>query len=68
MLPYSLKNGATVIQEKTTSDKNVALVLAFITNASYAYVTWKLDKDGNVYWGHYFRSLEEAQSDFNERT
>jgi hypothetical protein len=33
------------------------------------YVTWKLDSEGNAYFGHYYQdSLVKAVEDFAERT
>lgn len=31
------------------------------------YVTWKVDSAGNCFLGHYFRTLEEAKTDFIQR-
>lgn len=61
-----LKNGATVIayREKEKGDR---VVLAMHEDAPY--VTWRMDTEGNTFWGHYFTQdgLAHAVADFNER-
>ncbi len=36
-------------------------------NTQTPYVTWRIDEEGNCYWGHYAVDLTEAHKDYNER-
>lgn len=63
----TLKNGATVM----TIDSTKRLVLA---ETDRDYVTWRMDQEGNCFWGHYFPrrgddndALTDAISDYNKR-
>jgi hypothetical protein len=55
-----LNNGAVVIEQKGD------VVLAR-WDRDGKYVTWKVDNEGNAYWGHYFTALSDAVADFNKR-
>ena len=55
----TLKNGATIIQQSGDT------VLAKWKKKEY--VTWKIDSEGNCYWGHYTNDILEAIKDFQER-
>lgn len=59
-----LKNGADILQDLTTP--NYRLVLAKWTGA-HQYVTWRVDDDGNCYWGHYFDNEHRARADLYQR-
>jgi hypothetical protein len=61
----TLKNGATEIARLVTGDKIV--VLAKRDTDYEPYVTWRMDADGNCYWGHYFATHNEATADFISR-
>jgi hypothetical protein len=56
----TLQNGATLIAQIDST------VLAKLNGQ---FVTWKIDSEGNCYWGHYFtaRELAAAINDFNLR-
>lgn len=56
-----LKNGTTLIERRGD------VVLAK-TDGAQPYATWKIDGDGNTYWGHYFDDLIEAVDDFVRRS
>ena len=55
----TLNNGATEIERSGNT------VLA---KWGKGYVTWKIDSDGNCYWGHYFEEdFESAAEDYQAR-
>ena len=61
-----LKNGTTLIETRIVGD--CAIVLADCGAARYhRYATWKMNKDGETFWGHYFHTIVEAAQDFAER-
>lgn len=53
-----LPNGATV--ERHYQDADTVVVMCRTVDGNY--VTWRLDPDGNAYWGHYFREDEEREA------
>lgn len=55
-----LKNGASVI------DRDGSVVLAK-TTGHLPYVTWRINEDGDCFWGNYFASLSAADADFRDR-
>ena len=57
-----LKNGAEVLLH----NKLHGVVLA--KWHSDPYVTWKMDREGNTYWGHYFDNYSDAFQDYLRRT
>lgn len=45
-----------------------AFVLRVREDAYHPYVThWRNDEVGGYIWGHYFKTLAEAEADFDER-
>ena len=62
-----LPNGAEVLVIKQKA-YNHAIVLALQTREDRKeYVTWAIDVDSSAYWGHYFKTYEQAYEDFRER-
>ena len=62
----TLKNGAYILE----IDHDRGIVLAHIPNNDYTpYATWAFSKPdaSDTYWGHYFASISEAHSDYQER-
>jgi hypothetical protein len=59
-----LKNGATVIESTTIGKDTIVLAK---TSGYHPFVTWRVDAEGNAYWGHYFAHKEEAEEDFIDR-
>lgn len=54
-----LKNGATEIARIEIDGKIV--VMAKRDDSSYEpFATWRMDEEGNTYWGHYFKTHNEA--------
>lgn len=43
------------------------IVMYKIDNGYTPYVTWVEADNGDRYWGHYFRTWNEARIDFNAR-
>ena len=60
-----LKNGATEIA-RIEINGDIA-VMAKRDDSYQPYVTWRMDNDGNCYWGHYFATHNEAAADLLER-
>ena len=59
-----LKNGAVILEH----DPATGSVLASWDKGNRTeYVTWRVDDDGNAYWGHYFDSVTDAADDFKKR-
>ena len=57
-----LKNGADLIEQRGD------VVLAkFRVGKCSSFATWKMDTEGNCYWGHYFDDIKAAVADFNQR-
>ncbi len=67
--PEILKNGATVIaRRESTNKKSETDVVLALTASVQPYVTWLCDpQSAECYWGHYFYSLSEALEDFETR-
>lgn len=61
----TLANGATVLKVQETYD-------GWIVLAAYRgvqpFVTWRVNPDGDSYWGHYFADVLDAHEDFLVRT
>lgn len=54
----TLNNGATVLRKIGTF---------VLCEWRGEHVTWKVDTEGNAYWGHYFQNYSDALNDFNLR-
>lgn len=65
-LPKVLPNGCELLAFKQNLNGN-RIVLAKTCFGIHDYATWACDEEFNTYWGHYFRTLEEAQADFVTR-
>lgn len=62
----TLKNGATEIARIEINGKIV--VMAKRDDSSYEpFATWRMDEEGNTYWGHYFKTHNEAVTDMLAR-
>jgi hypothetical protein len=61
-----LKNGATALHFLQRSDDK-QLVLACWDDHHHRFVTWRLDKDGNTFLGHYFDNINDAMNDLMTR-
>jgi hypothetical protein len=62
-LPYE----HTVIYRHQADDRTVVLVRSNYECAVQPFVTYRVDKDGNCYWGHYLRNLVDAVEDYKAR-
>lgn len=56
---HMLKNGARVIESKQVT-KDSWLAICYWENNPQPYVVWRLDNDGNAYWGDYYNYLDNA--------
>ena len=66
MRDNTLQNGAIVLEDYTAPDET-GVVLAFWNRKVHPYVTWRTDKEGNTFLGHYFKTFEEAAFDLRKR-
>jgi hypothetical protein len=64
--PKVLPNGAKVLDYKIYANGNIVALCEFGVGY-HPFVTWRLDEEGNAFWGHYFDNAEEAYRDFEER-
>jgi hypothetical protein len=55
-----LNNGAEVLEKHPETET----ILARFRDE---FVTWKYNSDGEVYWGHYFKSIIPAVYDYQKR-
>lgn len=62
-----LPNGAEVIAHKQVARALATVVCRLWNNEVTPYVTWAVDENGAAYWGHYFRTYDEALADWKER-
>ena len=63
-----LKNGARVIRKHRSSVTGRKTVLAEWSDSIHPYVTWRMDEQGNLHFGHYFKTYDQALADYFERT
>lgn len=61
----TLKNGSVLLAIKKILGG--IIVLAKWEGHYHPYVTWRMDDEGNTYWGHYFAEYREAKNDFDKR-
>jgi hypothetical protein len=56
---HKIKNGALVIHA-TKLETKMWIAICFWENSAHEYVIWRLDNEGNAYWGHYFSDMGSA--------
>jgi len=61
----TLKNGATEIARISINDR---LTVMAKTDGYLPFVTWRMDDNGDCYWGHYFMTHDEAAADMIARS
>ena len=61
----TLKNGATEIARIEIDQ--VIVVMAKLVTDHDKWATWRMDPDGDCYWGHYFDTHNEAVKDMLDR-
>jgi len=61
-----LNNGAVILR-RAEKEKGYWVVLAQWNQGLHPFVTWAADENGDAYWGHYFKSYDEALADWKER-
>ena len=66
IMSKKLKNGAIEVARIQIDDK--IAVLADTSNvAGQPWATWRMDEEGNTFWGHYFDTRDEAVKDMLSR-
>ncbi len=60
------KTGAVIIKSKRGNDRWI--VLCRWDGHSAPFVTWAMGNEGSCFWGHYFKTLAEADKDYEERS
>jgi hypothetical protein len=63
---FSLSTVATLPNGATIMERNVSrgVVLCRRDTVHQPFVTWRVDGDGNAFWGHYFDDETEARQDY----
>ena len=61
-----LPNGAQII-DRHKLRKEHWVWLAYWEGHAFPYVTWRSTDKGDTYWGHYYETVLDAQTDFNKR-
>lgn len=61
-----LRNGATLIEERTTP-YGESVVLGYWEGHVAPWVTWRMDREGNTFWGSYHRTREAAAENLAKR-
>lgn len=58
----TLPNGAEILE------RNVFHRIVYCYwHGAQPYVTWKVDDEGNAFWGHYFANAEDGHKGFLKR-
>lgn len=63
-------NGFSVIAQEHVPGKGYVILAARLDDSGFEYVTalmGNVDLDREWFWGHYFRSLTEATTDYQKR-
>ena len=58
------KNGAKLIAASKISQTEYVVLCRY---HDYEWVTWRMDLNGECYWGHYFHDLHDAVTNAFER-
>jgi hypothetical protein len=61
--------GREILKRAALPQHEADIVLVHLThNAITPWVTWQMNlPEEDTYWGHYYKTLEEATNDFNAR-
>lgn len=62
-----LKNGATILDEKPTDFAIGRAVIGYAPMSVNPFVTWRMDREGHTFLGHYFKDFAKAMRDFAKR-
>jgi hypothetical protein len=62
-----LRNGAVILAYRAVDNKRVVAARWNDERTQCPFITWRVDDDGNAFWGHYFDTKNQAMVDFNER-
>lgn len=66
-MPTFLNNGAELLKTRKMND-GTYIVLAYWPSSEYhPWVTWRMSKDLECFWGHYFDNQSDADTDFVTR-
>jgi hypothetical protein len=66
IMNQTLKNGARVLRVRRTDDRCVILAHR-PTETYHPFVTWRVDRNGDCFWGHYYATRDFAEADFATR-
>lgn len=66
-VPDTLTNGAKVLAVKQLIGGHATVVAEKSPDSVHPFVTWAVDENGDAYWGHYFKTYDEALEDWKER-
>ena len=61
-----LRNGALKVDERRTI-RGETIVLAYREGGHCPWITWRMDGEGNTFWGCYFQTLAEAVKSLERR-
>lgn len=62
-----LRNGAEVVRRAFRQGCGWLFLARWEKNGRTEWVTWWATDEGDCYWGHYFRDVDKANGDFEER-
>lgn len=66
-LSNPLPNGGIIVAQKQVAYEHAVVVCRLPHNELTPYVTWAVGRDGDAYWGHYFKTFDEAIEDWRNR-
>lgn len=62
-----LNNGAEIKAFKQMIGRHMVVLAFWEGHDPMPWVTWAVDDNGDAYWGHYFKTSDEAFDDWKER-
>jgi len=67
MVNLKLHFSHAVVAFHAVGDKRI--VLCYLPDNTYTpFASWRVDSEGNCYWGHYASNAQDASEDFVHRT
>jgi hypothetical protein len=67
MIDLALPMAHEILAFERQADRSVVLC-HLPNNTATPWATWRVDCQGNCYWGHYLHTEAEAREDFADRT
>lgn len=62
-IPKVLNNGAEILAYKKRLNNHMIVLAKW----GEEFVTWAVSDNGDAYWGHYFKTEDEASADWEKR-